>query len=71
MCAKWMTFVLTTVLFATGAMFAQQKQSTMAEHKKMNSADRSFITSAAEANLAEIDIAKVVGQRSTGQLIPE
>lgn len=71
MCAKWMTFVLTTVLIATGTMFAQQKQSTMAEQKKVNSADRSFISSAAEANLAEIDIAKVVGQRSTDPAVKD
>lgn len=33
-----------------------------------NSADRGFISSAAEANLAEIDMAKMVGQKSTESL---
>ena len=65
MYAKWMTFVLTTVLVATGSLFAQQKQSSMAGQTMQNSADRSFIDAAAEANLGEIDIAKMVVQKST------
>ena len=71
MYAKWMTLVMTTVLIATGGLFAQQKQSTMAGQKMQNSTDRSFISSAAEANLAEIDIAKVVGQRSTDPAVKD
>jgi len=63
MYAKWTTFVLTATLVATGALFAQQKHETaMSQQKMQNSSDRSFITSAAEANLAEIDIAKMVDQ---------
>jgi putative membrane protein len=71
MYAKCMTFVLTTVLIATGSLFAQQKQSTMADQKNQNSADQSFISSAAEANLAEIDIAKMVGQKSTDPAVKD
>jgi hypothetical protein len=49
--AKWMAFVLTTVLVGSGALFAQQKhQSTMTAQNMQNSADRNFISSAAEAN---------------------
>jgi putative membrane protein len=66
-----MAFVLTAVLIATGSLFAQQKQSTMAGQKMQNSADRSFISSAGEANLAEIDIAKMVGQKSTDPAVKD
>jgi putative membrane protein len=70
--AKWMTFVLTTALVATGSLFAQQKhQSTMAGQNMQNSADRSFISSAAEANLAEIDMAKMVSQKSTDPAVKD
>ena len=70
--AKWMTFVLTTALVATGSLFAQQKhQSAMAGQNMQNSADRSFISSAAEANLVEIDMAKMVGQKSTDPAVKD
>ncbi|MFZ0806638.1 MAG: hypothetical protein WAN03_10670 [Candidatus Sulfotelmatobacter sp.] len=60
---------LTTALVATGILLAQQKHlSTMAGQNMQNSADRGFISSAAEANLAEIDMAKMVGQKSTESL---
>ena len=36
-----------------------------------NSADRSFISAAAEANLAEIDTAKMVGQKSTDPAVKD
>jgi putative membrane protein len=71
MYAKWMTFVLTTVLIATGCLFAQQKQSAMTGQKMQHSADRSFISSAAEANLAEIDIAEMVDQKSTDPAVKD
>lgn len=71
MYVKWTTFVMTTVLIASGSLFAQQKQSNMAEQKMQNSTDRSFISSAAEANLAEIDIAKMVGQKSTDPAVKD
>jgi putative membrane protein len=71
MYAKWMTLVLTIVLIGTGNLFAQQKQSTMPAEKMDKSGDRSFITSAAEANLAEIDIAKMVAQKSTDPAVKD
>lgn len=72
MYAKWTTFLLTTALVATGSLFAQQKQqSKMAGQNMQNSTDRSFITSAAEANLAEIDMAKMVGQKSTDPAVKD
>jgi len=71
MYAKWMTFVVTIVLIGTGSLFAQQKQSTMAGQKVDKSADRSFIASAAEANLGEIDMAKMVGQKSTDPAVKD
>jgi len=71
MYAGFVTFVLTTVLIASGSLFAQQKQSTMAGQKIQNSADRSFINGAAEANLAEINIGKMVGQKSTDPAVKD
>jgi putative membrane protein len=69
---NWMTFVLTTALVTIGSLFVQQKhQSTMAGQNMQNSADRSFISSAAEANLAEIDMAKMVGQKSTDPAVKD
>jgi putative membrane protein len=73
MFAKWTTCVLTAAtLVATGTLFAQQKHETaMSQPKMQNASDRSFITSAAEANLAEIDIAKMVGQKSTDPAVKD
>ena len=64
--AKLTTFSLAAVLLLTGSLFAQQKHQTATTTQSMqNAVDRSFINSAAEANLAEIDTAKMVGQKST------
>lgn len=71
MYAKWITLVMTAVLIATGSLLAQPKQSNKAEQKMQNTADRSFISSTAEANLAEIDIAKMVGQKSTDPAVKD
>ena len=71
MYTKWMTFVLTIVLIGTATLFAKQKESTMAGQKMDKSADRSFITSAAEANLAEIDIGKMAAQKSTDPAVKD
>ena len=62
--AKVTTFALTTAaLLLTGSLFAQQKHQTATTTQSMqNSADRTFMSSAAEANLAEIDTAKMVAQ---------
>jgi putative membrane protein len=69
--AGWTTFVLTATLVATGSLFAQQKHETAMSGKNMQNSDRSFITSAAEANLAEIDMAKLVGQKSTDPAVKD
>jgi putative membrane protein len=72
MYAKWTTFVLTTALVATGSLFAPPKhQAATAGQKMQNSADQTFINTAAEANLAEIDIAKMVGQKSTDPAVKD
>jgi putative membrane protein len=63
MYAKWTTFVLTAVLMTTGSLFAQQQGKSAMTGQ--NSADQSFIKSAAEANLAEIDTAKMLSQKTT------
>lgn len=72
--AKWITMFVVLVLVIAGLLFAQQKyqaskadqkqQTTKADESTLNSADRSFITLAAEANLAEIETAKTVQERS-------
>ena len=71
--AKVTTFALTTAaLVLTGSLFAQQKHQTATTTQSMqNSADRTFMSSAAEANLAEIDTAKMVGQKSTDPAVKD
>ena len=69
--AGWTTFVLTATLVATGSLFAQQKHETAMSGNNMQNSDRSFITSAAVANLAEIDMAKLVGQKSTDPAVKD
>jgi putative membrane protein len=70
--AKWTTFVFTTALVATGSMFAQQNhQSTMTGQNMQNSAGRSFIISAADATVAEIDTAKMVSPKSTDPAVKD
>ena len=69
--AGWTTFVLTAALAATGSLFAQQKHETAMSGHNMENSDQRFITSAAEANLAEIDMAKLVGQKSTDPAVKD
>jgi len=70
--AKWTTFTLTAALLLTGNLFAQQKHQTATTGQSMeDSADRSFINSAAEANLAEIDTAKMVEKESTDSAVKD
>jgi putative membrane protein len=69
--AGWTTFVLTAALVATGSLFAQQKHETAMSGHNMENSDQRFITSAAEANLAEIDMAKLVGQKSTDPAVKD
>jgi putative membrane protein len=69
--AGWTTFVLTAALVATGSLFAQQKHETAMSGHNMENSDQRFITSAAEANLAEIEMAKLVGQKSTDPAVKD
>ncbi|MGA8618523.1 MAG: DUF4142 domain-containing protein [Candidatus Sulfotelmatobacter sp.] len=70
--AKVTTFALTAALLLTGSLFAQQKHQTATAMQSMqNSADRTFMSTAAEANLAEIDTAKMVGQKSTDPAVKD
>jgi putative membrane protein len=69
---KAITFALTTALLLTPSLFAQQKHPAAPTGENMqNSADRSFISSAAEANLAEIDTAKMVVQKSSDPAVKD
>ncbi len=72
MYAKVTTFTLTAALLLTGSLFAQQKhQAGTTTQGVQNSTDRSFTNSAAEANLAEIDAAKMVEQKSTDPAVKD
>jgi putative membrane protein len=63
--------VFSTFLFA-GVMLAQPlQQTTKTNRDALSSADRSFINSAQEGNLAEIDSAKIVEQRATNPAIKD
>lgn len=72
--AKWITMFVVLGFLIVGLLFAQQKykasradqkyQASKAGENTLNSADRSFIALAAEANLAEIETAKTVQERS-------
>jgi putative membrane protein len=66
------TFALIAALLLSSSLFTQQKHQTATTTQSMqNSADRSFISSAAETNLAEIDTAKMVGQKSTDPAVKD
>jgi len=70
--AKVTTFALIAALLLTGSLFAQQKhQTATTTHSMQNAVDQSFISSAAEANLVEIDTAKMVGQKSTDPAVKD
>jgi putative membrane protein len=63
--------VFSTFLFA-GVMLAQTtQQTTKMNRDALSSADRTFINSAQEGNLAEIDSAKIVEQRATDPAVKD
>jgi putative membrane protein len=63
---KWVIAILFSAFLSAGTVFAQQKYQTgKANHDMLSSADRSFIINAEEANLAEIETAKMIEQKST------
>ena len=63
--------VFSVFLFA-GVMLAQPaQQTTKTNHEALSSVDRSFINSAQEGNLAEIEIAKIVEQKATDPAVKD
>jgi hypothetical protein len=55
-----------STLLLVGVTFAQQmKQTTKSNNDTLSSVDRNFISSAEEANLGEIETAKIVEQKAT------
>jgi putative membrane protein len=67
---KWVVVAFLGLLLG-GTLFAQQKSMEKSQQSMLNSGDRSFITKAAEANLAEIDAAKLVDQKSTDPAVKD
>jgi putative membrane protein len=66
------TFALTATLLLTGSLFGQPKHQTATTTQRMqNSTDRNFMSTAADANLAEIDTAKMVAQKSTDPAVKD
>ncbi len=66
---KWhLVGIFSALLLFAGPLFAQQMNS----HATMlSSADRNFITTAAQANLAEIQTAKMVEQKTTDPAVKD
>jgi putative membrane protein len=63
--------IFSIVLFV-GVTFAQQrKQATKSDSNTLSYADRSFINSAEEGNLAEIESAKIVEQKATDPAVKD
>ena len=63
--------VFSIFLFA-GVMLAQPaQQTTKTNHEALSSVERSFINSAQEGNLAEIEIAKIVEQKATDPAVKD
>jgi putative membrane protein len=62
---KWGMAVILSALLLGGTLFAQQKHIDKSQRSILSAADQSFITTAAEANLAEIETAKMVEGKST------
>jgi putative membrane protein len=63
--------IFSTILLV-GVTFAQQmKQTTKSNNDTLSSLDRSFISSAEEANLAEIETAKIVEQKATDPAVKD
>jgi len=68
---KWGMALIFSALFLSSSLFAQQKQTDKSQKSMLSSADQSFITTAAEANLAEIETAKVVENKSTDSAVKD
>ncbi|MGA7292732.1 MAG: DUF4142 domain-containing protein, partial [Terriglobales bacterium] len=67
---NWTTIVVCSWLLVSGLLlggilFAQPKPADKSQKDVLSAVDRTFIINTAEANLAEIDTAKMVGKKST------
>jgi putative membrane protein len=62
--------IFSTLLFG-GTLFAKQTKPTKASPETVSSADRNFVNSAQEANLAEIETAKMVEQKATDPAVKD
>jgi len=63
--------IFSTILFIGVGLAQQMKQTNGSSNQTLSSADRSFIGSAEEGNIAEIDSAKIVEQKSTDPAVKD
>lgn len=63
--------VIFSFLLLGGILLAQQTKPAKASADILSSADRNFVSSAAEANLAEIETAKMVEQKATDPAVKD
>jgi putative membrane protein len=72
MLGKTTIAVIFSILLCPGIMFAQQKQQTTNPNRDvLSSADRNFVSGAEEANLAEIETAKMLEQKATDPAVKD
>jgi putative membrane protein len=72
MIAKTVLAVILPTLLLGGAVFAQQsKHMPRPNRETLNSADRTFVNNAEQANLAEIETAKAVEQKATDPAVKD
>ena len=69
--AKWSVLVVASVFLLVGALFAREKPQKNTGQNMLSATDQTFITHAAEANLAEIETAKMVKQKSTDPAVKD
>jgi putative membrane protein len=63
--------IFSTILFVGVALAQQMKQTNGSSNQTLSSADRSFISSAEEGNIAEIESAKIVEQKGTDPAVKD
>jgi putative membrane protein len=71
MLVKWGMAAIFSALLLAGNLFAQQRQTDKSQKNLLSAEDQSFVTTAAEANLAEIETAKIVENKSTDPAIKD
>ena len=70
--AKWIAIELVFGLLLTASLSAQQTpQAAKTAKTALSSADRSFVTTAQEGNLAEVEAARLVEQKSTDPAVKD